>query len=165
MKKVLLFSFVSFFSIVLSVSAAEPKAHQFHGEGEVLTVDPMYSQITLQHKPIKDLSGDSQNEFFVSSPDLLKGIEKGDLVEFDLTDTKGDVKIDKIRKTGVAAPKSETVPLGQAVHDVLEGTGNVVKGVTEPLPPVHEVAKGATSITDATGDALQEGDPELKSKF
>ena len=165
MKKVLLFSFISFLSIVLPATAAESKARQFHGTGEVLTVDPVYSQVTLRHKAIKDFSGDRDSEFFVKSADLLKSIEKGNLVEFDLTDTKGDVKIDKIQKTGVAPPKSEGVPLGQAVHDVLEDTGNVVKSVTEPLPPVHEVAKGATSVTDATGDALQEGDPELKSKF
>ena len=165
MKKVLLFSFISLLSIVLPATAAESKTRQFHGSGEVLTVDPVYSQITIQHKAIKDLSGDRDSEFFVESQDMLKGIEKGDLVEFDLTDTKGDVKINKIEKTGVAPPKSDGVPLGQAVHDVLEGTGNVVKGVTEPLPPAHEVAKGATSFTDATGDALKEGDPELKNKF
>ena len=165
MKKILLFSFISFLSIVLPVSAAESKIRQFHGSGEVLTVDPVYSRITIQHKAIKDFSGDRDSEFFVQPAGLLKGIEKGDLVEFDLTDTKGDVKIDKIQKTGVALPHSDTVPLGQAVHDVLEGTGNVVKGVTEPLAPAHEVAKGATSITDATGDALREGDSQLKSKF
>ena len=165
MKKVLLFSFISFFSIVLPAHAAQSKMHQFHGTGGVLTVDPVYSQVTLRHKAIKDFSGDRDSEFFVKSPELLKGIEKGDLVEFDLTDTKGDVKIDKIQKTGVASPQSDTVPLGQAVHDVLQGTGNVVKGVTEPLPPAHEVARGATSITDATGDALKEGDSQLKTKF
>ena len=165
MKKVLLFFFISFLSIVLPLSAAESKIRQFHGSGEVLTVDPVYSQVTLRHKAIKDFSGDRASEFFVESQDMLKGIEKGDLVEFDLTDTKGDVKIDKIEKTGVAQSKSEDVPLGRAAHDVLEGAGNIVKGVTEPLPPAHEVAKGATSVTDATGDALQSGDPELKSRF
>ena len=165
MKKVLLFSFISSLSIVLPALATSAQVRQFHGEGEVLTVDPVYSRITIQHKAIKDFSGDRDSEFFVKSADLLKGIQTGDLVEFDITDDKGDVKIDKIQKTGIAPPKSDDVPLGQAVHDVLEGTGNVVKGVTEPLPPAHEVAKGATSITDATGDALKEGDPELKSKF
>ena len=78
---------------------------------------------------------------------------------------KGDVKIEKIEKTGVAPPKDEGTPLGQAVHDVLRGTGNVVKGVTEPIAPVHEVAKGAARVTDATGDALREDGTEVKNKF
>ena len=165
MKKVLIFSILSFLSVPWPALASAPQLRQFHGSGEVLTVDPVYSQITIQHKAIKDFSGDRDSEFFVSSPELLKGIEKGDLVDFDITDNKGDVKIDKIQKTGVAARRSDNLPLGQAVHDVLQGTGNVVKGVTEPLPPAHEVAKGATSLTDATGDALKESAPEVKSKF
>ena len=164
MKKVLIFSFISLLSIVPPVFAGHDKVRQFSGSGEVTSVDPVYSSISIEHKAIKDFSGDRVSDFFVSSPDLLKGIEKGDLVDFDLTDSKGDVKIDKIQKTGVAPPKSDGMPLGQAVHDVLQGTGNVVKGVTEPLPPAHEVAKGATSITDATGNALKDA-PDNRAKF
>ena len=158
------FLFLSFF-ISLPSHAAESQARQFHGSGEVITVDPVYSQVTIQHQAIKGFSGDRESEFFVQSPDMLKNIQKGDLVEFDLTDNKGDVKIEKIQKTGVAQPKNEGTPLGQAVQGVLEGTGNVVKTVTEPIAPVHEVAKGATSVTDAAGEALKDDAPEVKNKF
>ena len=151
--------------IPLLVQAATSVARLFHGSGEVVSVDAVYSQVTIDHKAIKDFSGDRSSEFYVASADMLKNIQKGDLVEFDLTDDKGDVKIEKIEKTGVAPPKDEGTPLGGAVHDVLEGTGNVVKGVTEPIPPVHEVAKGATSVTDAAGDALKEKGSEVNNKF
>ena len=165
MKKALIFSFILLFLFCRPLFAEDFKTHQFHGSGEVLTVDPVYSQITIEHAPIKDFSAGNDSEFFVQSPEMLKGIQKGDLVEFDITDNKGDVKIEKITKTGVAPPKSEGTPLGQAVHDVLQGTGDVVKGVTEPIAPVHEVAKGATTVTDATGDAFKESSPENKAKF
>ena len=165
MKKVLIFTLISFFLFCQASFAANSKVRQFHGGGEVLTVDPVYSQVTIRHSAIKDLALDSETQFFVSSPVLLKGIRTGDLVEFDITDNKGEVIIEKIEKTGVAPPKNEGTALGQAVHDVLQGTGEVVRGVTEPLPPAHEVAKGVTSATDATGDALRDSAPEAKTKF
>ena len=165
MKKALIFSFLSFFLFCQPSFAADAKIREFHSSGEVLTVDPVYSQVTIEHAPIKDFPSGNDSEFFVESADLLKGIQKGDLVEFDVTDNKGDVKITKITKTGVATPKSETMPLGQAVSDVLHGTGDVVKGVTAPIAPVHEVAKTATSVTDAGGDAVSDASPEVKNKF
>ena len=165
MKKVLIFSFISFFLFSQSSFAADAKVRQFHSTGEVLSVDPVYSRVTIEHAPVKDFPSGNDSEFFVESASLLKGIQKGDLVEFDLTDTKGDVKINKIVKTGVAAPKSDTLPLGRAVSDVLHGTGDVVKGVTAPIAPVHEVAKSATSVTDASGDAVSDASPEVKNKF
>ena len=165
MKKVLIFSFISFFCLCQPSFAADAQLRQFHGDGEVLTVDPVYSQVTIEHAPIKDFPSGNGFEFFVTSPELLKGIQRGDLVEFDVTDTKGDVKITKIEKTGVAAPKEDGTPLGQAVSDVLHGTGDVVKGVTAPIPPVYEVAKSATTVTDAGGDAVSDASPEVKSKF
>ena len=164
MKKVLIFSFISLLSIVPSARAAGA-VRQFQGSGEVLTVDPVYSRLTIHHKAIKDFSGDADTEFFVKSQDILKDIQTGDLVDFDLTDNKGDVQIEKITKTGVAPPKKEGTPIGQVVHDVLAGTGDAVRTVTTPIAPAHEVAKKATSVTDATGDALQDAGTEAKAKF
>ena len=165
MKKALFYSFLSIFILVTPGLASNKSVRQFHGEGQVLTVDPVYSQITIQHKAIKDFSGDRASEFYVSSPDLLKKIQKNDLVAFDLTDNKGDVKINKIAKTGVAIPKDDGLPLGQVVNDVLQGTGDVVKGVTEPIPPVHEAAKSATAVSDATGEAVEQTTPQVKNNF
>ena len=165
MKKALIYSILSLVLLSRPSFASDPQVKQFHGSGEVLSVDPVYSQISIEHAAIKDFPVGNDAEFFVESPDLLKGIQKGDLVEFDVTDTKGDVKINKIVKTGAALPKKETMPLGQAVSDVLHGTGNVVKDVTSSIPPVHEVAKGATQVTDASGDAVSDASPEVKNKF
>jgi len=165
MKKTLFYFLFLILFISVSGEAKDSGVRQFHGSGEVLTVDPVYSQVTIQHSAIKDFSGDRSSEFFVNNAALLKGIQTGDLVEFDIVDTKGEMKIEKITKTGIAPPKSEGTPLGQAVHDVLQGTGEVVRGVTEPLPPAHEVAKGVTTATDATGDALKETGTESKTKF
>ena len=165
MKNSLIFSFISLFLFCQPLFAADAKTREFHGSGEVLTVDPMYSQITIKHSAIKGFSSGDEAEFFVESAAFLKGIQKGDLVEFDVTDTKGDVKITKIEKTGVAMPKRDGSTLGQAVSDVLHGTGDVVRGVTTPIAPVHEVVKGATSFTDAGGDAVSDASPEVKSKF
>lgn len=165
MRKILVFSFIYSLLFCQSSFAADTKVRQFHGSGEVLSVDPVYSQISIEHAAIKDFSTGNDSEFFVSSPDLLKGIAKGDLVEFDGTDNKGDVKIEKINKTGVAPAKSESAPLGEAMSSVLQGTGSMVRGVTEVIPPVHEVAKSVTTATDATGDALKDSGPESKSKF
>ena len=164
MKKAMFYSLFLILFIAWPAHGAET-VRQFHGRGEVLSVDAVYSQVTIHHKAIKDFSGDRDSDLFVNSPDMLKNIQKGDLVEFDLTDTKGDVKISKIEKTGVAPPKSEGTPLGDVVHGVIQGTGNVVKGVTEPITPVHEVAKGATNVTDAAGDALKDKGSEVSNKF
>ncbi len=165
MRKILIFSFISFFLFYYSSSSADSKVQQFQGNGEVLSVDPVYSQISIQHAAIKDFPSGNDSEFFVTSRDLLKGIQKGDLVEFEGTDNRGDVKIDKIKKTGVVPAKNDNIQLGQAVNDVLHGTGEVVKGVTQPIAPVHEVVKSATSITDTSGDALTDASPEIKNKF
>ena len=165
MKKVLIFAFISFFSLCQNSFADEPELREFHGSGEVLTVDPVYSQISIEHAAFKDFPAGNDTEFFVESADILKGIQKGDLVEFDVTDHKGDVKITKIQKIGIAPPKKDESTLGQAVSDVLHGTGDVVKGVTQPITPVHEVVKSATTVTDASGDAVSDASPEVKNKF
>ncbi len=151
-------TFAAFFFLLLNVSLCHAKdsVRHFDGYGEVITVDPVYSQITIQHRAIKGLTGDGATEFYVSSPDLLKGIEKHDLVEFDLTETKGDLKIEKIEKTGEALPQESGIPLGQAVQDTLQGTGQVLKTVTSPLPAVSDAVGGAV---DSTADAA---DPRIK---
>jgi len=146
------------FVLLLNVSlchAADSVRH-FDGYGEVLSVDPITSQITIQHRAIKGLSGDEAGQFYVSSPDLLKEIEPHDLVEFKLTETKGDLKIEKIEKTGKALPQESGIPLGQAVQDTLQGTGQVLKTVTAPLPAVSDAVGGAM---DSTADAA---DPKIK---
>ena len=160
-----------FFIFVLSLSMvgvlyAALKPTHFESSGEVTSVDPLYSRITIKHPAIKGYSGDGEAEFFVSSPDLLKGISKGDLVTFSIADEKGDTWIDKISKTGVAPVKDESTPLGRAVQEVLVTTGEVAKTVSSPIAPAHEVVSGAVgATTQATDSVLHDATPEVKKKF
>ncbi len=94
-----------FLLLNLSNSHAASSTRHFEGYGEVLSVDPITSQITIQHRSIKGLEGSGDTQFYVSDAAMLKGIEKHDLVEFDLVEIKGDLKIEKLEKTGVALPR------------------------------------------------------------
>ena len=145
--------------------AAEAKTRRFNASGEVVDVQPLFGSVTIRHSYVKDFSAEGDTEFFVTSPGLVKNVSKGDLVDFAIVDENGDVRIDKIEKTGVAEP-ARKVTAGQMVQDVIEGTGEVAKGITEPLPPLHDSTKGAVeATTGATEQILQDADTEVKAKF
>lgn len=164
MKKIL-FVFVLFLSMTGVLYAALKPTH-FESSGEVTSVDPLYSRITIKHEAIKGFSGDGEAEFFVNSPDLLKGISKGDLVTFSIADVKGETQIEKILKTGVAPIKDESTPLGRVVQDVLVTTGEVAKTVSSPVAPAHEIVSGTVgATTGATDNVLHDATPEVKKKF
>ncbi len=162
---------VSFFFLALVVStlawAKDTTKRQFQGSGEVLEVEPLYSRVQIKHGPIPGLQGGVDNLFFVDSPELLKSIQKRDLVEFTVIEEKGDARLVAIKKTGEAPPKEENTEFGKAVQGVLTTTAGVAKAVTSPLPPANEVASGALdATTDATGSVLDEAQgPEVKTKF
>lgn len=148
---------VLFFLSVATVALSADKSRRFDGSGEVITVDPLYSRITIEHGSIKDFSGDGKSEFFVTKPELLKGVATRDLVKFSLVDEKGDVRIDKIEKTGVAPEREDdTITINKAARAVIGATGEVARGVTQPIPPAHEAMKGATDATENVSDALLE---------
>ena len=96
---------------------------------------------------------------------LLKNIQKGDLIDFSLKNEKGDVRIDKITRTGVAEPEDNGSPFGQTIQGVLHGTGELVRSVTSPLPLANEVGNAVGDTTAATGDALRDVPSESKTKF
>lgn len=164
MKRVVAVS--ALFSLFLSglAFAAERK---FEASGEVVTVDPLYSRVTIRHGAIKGFSGDTETEFVVESSKELKGIETRDLVEFKITDRSGDVLISDLKKTGVAPPKDDRLHLGSAVQNVLVSTGEVAKAVTSPIAPAHDVTSAAVAAaTDTTGSVLDEADGTVvKNKF
>ena len=158
-------AFIILVSIFLLLPA-DAHAKMFQGKGEVVTVDPVYGRVTIQHGPIAGLAGDEETEFFVTSPDLLKNLGKRDLVDFEITEEKGETKINKITKTGIAPEEDDRLPLGNAVQGALETTGEVAKTVTEPIAPAHEVVKGATdTTTSATKSLLKDQSNEVKQKF
>lgn len=145
---------------------AANSSRQFSGKGEVITVDPVYSQITISHESIKGFAQEGETEFYVTEAAILKGVTKGDLVDFELTDTKGDVKIDKIVKTGIAPPKDDGMPLGQALRDTLQGAGDVLGAVTAPIPPVSEAFHGAMASTaDVADPKIEDGKLKQKTSF
>ena len=164
MKKALMF-FLFLISIPALLLAAS-KETLYQGSGEVTSVDPLYSRVTIQHGAIKNFEGDTETEFFVQSPDLLKGFAKRDLVDFTLVNEKGDVRIEKITKTGQAPLKDDSVPLGRAVQGALVSTGEAVKTVSSPIEPAHEVVSGAVgATTGATDTVLHDANPDVKKKF
>src|SRR3989338_8433949 len=105
MKKVLLMM-VGMASIFLVSVVATAKTATYTGKGEVTAVDSPYGRITIKHGAIKGYSGDGETEFPVTDAGILKGIERRDLIDFELMDTNGDVRVPKITKTGVA-PEEE----------------------------------------------------------
>ena len=158
-----------FFLFLVSTPAillAASTATRYQGSGEVTSVDPLYSRVTIQHSAITNFTGDAETEFFVQSPDLLKGIAKRDLVDFTLVNEKGDVRIEKITRTGEAPSKDDSVPLGRAVQGALVSTGEAVKTVSSPIAPAHEVVSGAVgATTGATDTVLHDANPDVKKKF
>ncbi len=141
---------------------------RYQGTGEVLSVDPLYGQITIKHGEIKGfVAGGDETVFFVSSKDLLKMIHKQDFVDFSIVEVKGDARIDRITKTGVAPDRKEGIPMGEAVQGVLTATGEMAKAITAPIEPAHEVVSGTTdATTNTTGAVLDEATfPKTKKKF
>lgn len=159
--------FLFFYFVGLPVSFADSASvKRFQGNGEVVSVDPVYSRITINHSLIKDFAHDGETEFVVSSPALLKKISKSDLVSFDIEETRGDAQIVKIERTGQAPPKEEGIGLGRAAQDVLEGAGAVVKTVASPIAPIGQVANAtADATTNTTGSVLSNTDGDMKKKF
>ena len=144
--------------------AADKTSREFEAKGQVVTVDPVYSQITIHHGAIKGFGGDTETVFYVESADLLKGLSRYDLVDFHFVDKKGDVRIDRMTKTGVASME-EPSALGEALHDTLSGAGEIARGITAPLPPAQEAVGGAFDATaDTAGSALKDA-PEQKQNF
>ena len=154
------------FTLFICILSHAADSKTFQGSGEVVTVDPLYSRITIETGPIKGYSGPGKNEFVVSSNDLLKDLSAHDLVEFEISETRGDAKIDKIKKTGVADEKNTGTPIGLMAQDILTGTGNAVKTVTSPIPAVHDtVGEAVGTATEGTGNLVKDVKSDAKRDF
>ena len=70
MKKTAVFAFLAFFVTSPMLYAVEAVRH-FKATGEVRTVDPVFSQITIAHGPIKGLAHDGVTEICVQDPALI----------------------------------------------------------------------------------------------
>ena len=164
MKKAPFYLLLSILFISLPSHAANTKT--FQGNGEVVTVDPLYSRITIETGPIKGYSGGGRNEFVAASADLLKDLSARDLVEFEITEVNREAKIDKIKKTGVANEKDSGTPIGQAAQEILNGAGNAVKTVTSPIPAIHDtVGEAVGTATEGTGNLVKDVKSDAKRDF
>ena len=165
MKKILFLAGFLLFTGSL-VLAADGKIRHFDAKGEVTSVDPLYSRITIKHGAIKDFAADGDTEFVVASSDLFRGINNHDLVDFSVIEEKGEARLEKITKTGEAPLRDDRLPVGKAIQDVLVATGETAKTVTSPIAPAHEVVSGAVNATtDTTGQVLDDASTEVKQKF
>jgi Cu/Ag efflux protein CusF len=164
MKKILSAAFL-FLTLATTVHAFGSKTYK--GSGEVLNVDPATGRITIRHNAIKDFGADGETEFTLADKSVAIEITGHDLVDFEITEDKGNAEITKITKTGVAEIPSNKLQVGQAVQSVLVATGEVAKGVTSPIAPVHSVISGATDgTTNATGAVLEEVEsPDVRKNF
>lgn len=164
MKKALLFAvwMVSFSALA---PAALAKSSVYRGSGEVTSVDSPYGRLTIKHGAIKGYSGDGETEFGAKDSALLKDVQRRDLIDFELSDNNGDVRVTKITRTGTA-PEEERVGVGRVVQDVLVGTGEVAKTVTSPIPPAQGVVGGAfDATTTLTEPVLKNADVKSKQDF
>ncbi len=166
MKNKSLYFFVSLFAAVCFVQSSSFAAvKRIEAKGEVSSVDPVYSSVTIKHGAIKGFAGDGSTDFTVVSADLLKSINKSDLVDFTIVDDRGDVRIEKIVRTGQAVHQKEP-GMGKVVQDVLVGTGEVAKGITSPIEPAHQLVSGTVdATTGATGSVLNDADNKVKTEF
>src|SRR3989338_7587743 len=150
--------FLAFFLFAQGTHAAPvSKGARYRSNGEVTSVDGLYSRRSRAQPASRGWSGDTTPECTVRSKNLLKDIHRFDLVDFEFVDEQGEASIDQIKKTGVALPKEEGLPVGKAVQGALESAGQVAKGVTGPVTPVNEVVSAAAdATTGATGSVLNE---------
>lgn len=159
-----LFLIYAFLGFASAVWAAPAEHRAFDASGEVLNVSPVDSRITIRHAAIPDFSGGGDTEFSVSDKQILEKISGGDLVNFTITDHRGDTRVTKIERTGVV--EKEEAHLGQQIQQTLEGAGEAAKAITSPIAPVSEVVGAATdSTTAATGEVLNNASPQVKRDF
>lgn len=146
---------VPFLLLLAAAAISAERPTRFEGEGEIVTVDPAYGRVTIEHKAIKGFAGDDTSEFFVADASMLKGLGRRDTVKFTLIDQKGDVRVEKIEKTGVAPEKKgEYLTMNDAVKGALHATGDVAGEITRPIEPIHEGTRAVTGATTDTADEL-----------
>ena len=83
-----------------SGSDQDERKAEFVGRGIVLSLDKENAVVTLDHEEVKGLMSAMTMDFQVANKSLLNGLENGDIVEFTLLKTGGDLKLTSIKKTG-----------------------------------------------------------------
>ena len=78
--------------------AAAVATTTYEGEGKVVSMNPKFPSIEIDHKEIKGLMEPMTMEFFVKDKSMLDGLKVGDLITFSIDNGVGGLVITKITK-------------------------------------------------------------------
>lgn len=115
---------------VLTACGGPRPAHvrQFPLTGEILTIKPDQSTVTVKHEDVKGFMPAMTMDFNIRESSLLKGLQAGDRITATLVVTDEDSYLTSIRKTGTVPLAERTPPPpapvallqpGDAVPDVV----------------------------------------------
>src|SRR5437899_1868992 len=97
-------------SVPLPATAAAPTQQVFEANGTIVELLPAEKSVRIQHEAIPDYMPAMTMPFDVKDTNELAGLAVGDAITFRLTVTEKEGWIDQIRKVGVRAPRTNTVP-------------------------------------------------------
>jgi Cu(I)/Ag(I) efflux system membrane fusion protein len=84
---------------------APPGLEVYTGTARVVAADPASGGLTMAHDPIPALKWPSMTmDFEVKDNAVLKGLKKGDAVEFDMVEQDGDFIVTAIRPRAGGQP-------------------------------------------------------------
>ena len=75
-----------------------PKVEIYHGTGTVVSTNPKFPSIELDHQEIVGLMPAMTMEFYVNDVSLLTDLKRGDKVEFTIQNGVGGIKITELHK-------------------------------------------------------------------
>lgn len=78
--------------------AAAVATTSYQGDGRVMSTNPKFPSIEIDHQEIKGLMPAMTMEFFVKDKSLLDGLKAGDHIEFTIDNGVGGLVITKIKK-------------------------------------------------------------------
>jgi len=89
-------------AVVKTVPSPSPRpsaaVETFHGSGTVLSTNPKYPSVEVDHQEIVGLMPAMTMEFYVKDGSLLTGLNRGDKIEFTIENGVGGLKITEIKK-------------------------------------------------------------------
>ena len=113
-------------SLLLAAAAAgcgSPAERTYALQGQVLEVAADHQQATIKHDEIKGLMPAMTMPYKVKSPDLLKGVLPGDLVNATLVIVSNDAYLTAVRKVGqapIAKPPVAEAPPASSGFELLK---------------------------------------------
>ena len=75
-----------------------PKVETYHGTGTVVSTNPKFPSVELDHQEIVGLMPAMTMEFYVKDVSMLTDLKRGDKVEFTIQNGVGGIKITELHK-------------------------------------------------------------------